>query len=201
MFLNYQDEIKELQKKCYECKICPLGQKEVDMEDPHVFASGKVPADIMVITEIPKKIETIKKIPLCDISGQQFNNEMLPLIGLTRKDIYVSNAVKCRPERNRIPTNQEIIICRFHIDAEIALIDPKLIITLGNPALWAMCGIKGIIKNHGKIYQSRKWSNGKTYNVFALYHPSFVLQNRGKSNIQKEIQIDLINLKKIVGEL
>ena len=192
MFINYKDEIKNLQKKCYECRICSLGQ--VKGNDHHIFAKGKVPAEIMFVEEAGAIIKN-------EIYRNYFDNEMLRLLKLERKDIYVSSAVKCRPEKNRIPTNQEIIICRAHIDAEIKLINPRLIISLGSSALWAMCGKKAIIKNHGRIHQSREWSNGKTYNVFASYHPSFIMQSRGKKDIQKEVQTDLINLKKIIDEL
>ena len=201
MFINYKDEIKQLQKKCYECKICSLGQVLMDGLDPHVFANGKVPADIMVIAEAPGSTEVKKKIPLCGTCGIYLNNEMIPILGLERKDIYVSNAVKCRPEKNRTPTDQEIVTCRPHINAEIVLVDPKLIVTLGNPALWSMCGIKAITQNRGQIHQSREWSNGKTYDVFAFYCPSYIIRNRGKVQVQKDVQTDLINLKKLVGEL
>ena len=201
MFINYKDEIGLLQKRCYKCKICPLGQVLVDGLDPHVFANGKVPADIMIISEAPDFTETQKKIPLCGTCGNYFNNEILRSIGLKRKDVYISNAVKCRPEKNRTPTDQEIVICRPHIDAEIALISPKLIVTLGNPALWSMCGIKAITQNRGQIHQSREWSNGKTYDVFAFYCPSYIIRNRGKVQVQKDVQKDLIKLKKIIGKL
>jgi|19_taG_2_1085344.scaffolds.fasta_scaffold01959_10 DNA polymerase len=201
MFINYKDEIEALQKRCYECKLCPLGQEKVDGFDPHVFSNGKVPSRVIFVAEAPGATETRKKIPLCGACGNYFNNEMLRVIGLERKNIYVSNAVKCRPEKNRTPTDKEITICRPHIDAEISLINPKLIVSLGNPALWAMCDIKAITRNRGEIHKSRKWSNGKTYDVFALYHPSYILRCRGKKDVQKDVQTDLINLKKIIGEL
>jgi len=201
MFINYRDEIQALQKQCYECKICPLGRTLADDLDPHVFASGKVPSDIMIIAEAPGTTEVKKNIPLCGTSGAYLNNEILSRLEVERKDIYISNAVKCRPEKNRTPTDQEIVTCSPHIDAEIFLIDPKLIITLGGPALWSICRIKAITKNRGRIHQSREWSNGKTYNVFAFYHPSHILRCRGKKDVQKDVQTDLIKLKRIVSEL
>lgn len=191
MFINYKDEIKNLQRKCYECRVCSLGQVE---GNNHIFAKGKVPAEVMFIEEAGEIIKN-------ETCGNYFNNEILRFLSFNRNDVYISNAIKCRPEKNRTPTDQEIILCRIHLDAEIKLIDPKLIVSLGNPALWATCGIKAITQNHGRIHQSREWSNGKTYDVFSLYHPSFVLRNSGKKNIQMDVQTDLIKLKKIIGEL
>ncbi|MFA5048221.1 MAG: uracil-DNA glycosylase [Patescibacteria group bacterium] len=192
--INYKDEIYKLKEKCYSCKKCTLGQELVDGEDPHVFANGRVPAEIIFIAEAGGAEEVRQKLPLVGRSGQFYNDKILTGAGLSREEVYTTNTCHCRPPGNRNPLPNEIEACREFLDAEIYLHDPKLIITLGNIPLYGVCETTGITKKRGVIILSRTWSNGKQYPVFPMLHPSYCLRGSG----HKEMAEDIEKLKNIV---
>lgn len=186
----------DLQKSCYDCRDCPLGKKMVAGMDPHVFACGNLTARIMFIGEAPGADEVIQRVPLVGRAGQFFNTRILEPAGLLRKDVYVTNAVLCRPnERNRTPHLGEAEICRPHLDAQITLIRPKLLVTLGNIALWTTCGEQKITVKRGTLRWSREWSDGRRIPVFPMFHPSYCLRGAGL----KETEEDAATLRRLVG--
>lgn len=195
--IDYKNEIYELKEKCYSCKKCPLGQELVDGEDPHVFANGRVPSDIVAIAEAPGKDEVINKVPLIGRSGQFYNTKILSGAGLTREEVYTTNTCHCRPPGNRNPFPVEIELCREILDAELCLNNPKLIITLGNIPLLGTCETTGITKKHGELMLSRVWSNNKQYVVFPMFHPSYCLRGSGL----KEMDEDIEKLKTLVTKI
>ena len=98
--------------------------------------------------------------------------QILTAGGIDRKDVYITNIVKCRPPENRIPTPEEMIICDQHLQTQIMLIDPELIILLGNtPTRWILKTNEGITKIRGKWFEWR----GKA--VMPMFHPSYLLRN------------------------
>lgn len=191
----------DLREKCYACRECPLGGKLVDGLDPHVFAGGRITSDIMFIAECPGAEEVKQKKPLIPPgrSGVFYNEHILAPIGLARDEVYTTNTVLCRTnEKNRTPLEAEILLCRPHLDAQICLLDPKLIVLLGNVPLYGICEINGgITRLHGQLRKSRTWSNGKEYPTFPLYHPSYVLRGNGKG----ELDADVRNLGILIGKI
>jgi len=177
--MSYKDRIYELKNKCYECKECPLGRDLVDGLDPHVFAVGKVPADIMVVGEAPGADEVKLKKPFVGRAGQLLTNNILATAELQRKDVFITNSVLYRPEGNGKPLPVELKLCRTHLDAQIVLNDPKLIVAFGNYATQQLCDKTGITKLRGKLMWSREWSNGMKYPVFPMFHPSYNLHGSG----------------------
>jgi DNA polymerase len=199
--MTLKESFLNLREKCYNCKECPLGRKLVDGLDPHVFANGKITSSFMFIAECPGAEEVKQKKPLIPPgrSGAFYNENILAPLELTREDVYTTNTVLCRTdEKNRTPLEGEIVICRSHLDAQICLLNPRLIVTLGNVALYGTCEINGgITKIHGKLRDSRKWANGKTYSVFPIYHPSYILRGQGR----KELDADIKNLKILIEKM
>jgi len=193
-----QHRIYEIQQQCYECQKCPLGQKRVDGHDPHVFGSGHVNADFMFVGEAPGADEVRLKRPLVGRSGCFYENRILKGIELERSHVYTTNAVLCRPnEKNRTPFPGEIELCRNHLDAQILLINPKLIITLGNAPLYSVCEVRGITKKHGVLRWSRVWSDGRRIPVFPMFHPAYCLRGSGLT----EMADDISKLKKLASGL
>jgi len=84
--MNCKEKILELGKQCYDCQVCPLGQVLVDGLDPHVFAVGKVPSDIMFVGEAPGADEVRLKKPLVGRCGKWFDTNVLAVAG--RRCIY-----------------------------------------------------------------------------------------------------------------
>jgi DNA polymerase len=190
-----------LREKCYSCKECPLGGKLVDGLDPHVFASGRITSSFVFIAECPGAEEVKAKRPLIPPgrSGVFYNEHILAPLGLERDEVYTTNTILCRTnEKNRTPLEAEILLCRSHLDAQLCLLDPKLIVMMGNVPLYGVCEINGgITKLHGQLRRSRIWSNGKDYPAFPLYHPAYVLRGSGR----KELEADIVNLKTLVEKV
>jgi DNA polymerase len=189
--MSYKEKILELGKKCYDCKKCPLGQTLVDDRDPHVFSVGRVPSEIMFVAEAPGADEVKLRKPLVGRSGKFFDSKILEVAGLERKDVYITNTVLCRPAKNRTPLPGEIEACREHLDAQICLVNPKLIIPLGNVPLLGITGQTGITKKRGKLQLSKEWSNGEQYWVFPMFHPSYCLRGSGLKETEADAKIIL----------
>lgn len=185
--MNLRDKVIELKKKCYDCKDCPLGRREVDGLDPHVYSSGYVKSKVFFVAEAPGKNETIEKVPLVGRSGKFYENKILGVAGLERNKVFTTNSVMCRPnEKNRTPLPAEVEICRQHLDAQICLLKPSLLITMGNVALNTCCEITRIMKNRGKLRWSREWSNGMKIPVFPIYHPSYCIRGSGLKEMEED---------------
>ena len=99
--------------------------------------------------------------------------KMISAIGIERDDVYITNIVKCRPPDNRNPNPAEISCCLPIVKQQIEILNPKLIVTLGNiPTKTLIPDVPGITKARGKIKQYEKWA------VLPTFHPSYLLRNR-----------------------
>lgn len=164
--MEYQD-FSTLKKACCDCRRCGLCETRHNV----VFGVGPEDAEIMFIGEGPGEQEDLQGEPFVGKAGQ-FLDEMLSIIGLSRRNCYIGNIVKCRPPGNRDPLNSEQESCRDWLEAQIALIRPKLIVCLGRIA--AMQYIDPnfrITREHGKWFQV-----GDTWRM-AMYHPSALLRD------------------------
>jgi DNA polymerase len=185
--MTLKEQVLELKQKCYNCKECPLGKKLVDELDPHVFANGYVKSNVFFIGESPGGEEVRLKRPLVGRSGQFFDTRILGIAGIKRCNVFITNAVLCRPnEKNRTPLPAEIEICRHHLDAQICLLKPKLLVTLGNVPLYSVCEEKGITKKRGELMLSREWSDGSRIPTFPIFHPSYCLRGSGLTEMQDD---------------
>jgi len=115
---------------------------------------------------------------------------MLKGIKLKREDVFITNIVKCRPPNNRDPELEEVRSCFPLLERQIEIINPKIIVTLGKPALKVISGENlPITKVHGKIMVINE------RDVLPLFHPAYLLRN---SPMKKEAWKDLIILKKFI---
>lgn len=150
-----------------------------------VWGSGDLNADIMLIGEAPGKEEIKCKKPFCGAAGANLT-EFLKVLDLARDEIFITNACKFRPTKtsakgtvsNRTTTRTEVSAAQPFLYEEIEIIDPKIIVTLGNTALYAVSGDPKLKIGdvHGKIIPVV--IEGKTYSLFALYHPASIIYNR-----------------------
>jgi uracil-DNA glycosylase family 4 len=137
-----------------------------------VFGAGNPDADIVFIGEAPGKNEDIKGVPFVGAAGK-FLDEMLGLIKLNREDIYITNIVKYRPPNNRDPEPEEKAAFLPYLQQQLAIIKPKIIITLGRHSM--ECFLPGL-----KISQCHGQAKRKDGNVYLpLFHPAAALYNGG----------------------
>ena len=156
------DKLKQEYSNCSKCsELC-------DNRSQVVFGSGNKEADVVFIGEAPGANEDKQGIPFCGMSGKILN-ELLASAGLSREDIFITNTVLCHPEGNRNPAKDEIENCRDRLDQTIKLMQPRVIVTIGNFATERIIGKTGIKSIRGKIFE---YNNTK---VVPVVHPASYL--------------------------
>jgi len=165
---NARDTLWELVKKnAMNCVACPLAATRNKV----VFGDGDPKSKLMFIGEGPGADEDAQGLPFVGRAGKLLT-QILTAAKIDRKQVYITNIVKCRPPENRAPVPEEMIVCDQHLQAQIMLIDPALIILLGNtPARWILKTNEGITKIRGK------WFEWRGLPVMPMFHPSYLLRN------------------------
>jgi len=161
-----------------------------------VFADGNPEAEIMLIGEAPGAEEDRQGKPFVGKSGQLLDR-MLAAIGLDRTKVYIANTVPWRPPGNRTPSPEEMALCLPFLHRQVELVAPKIILTLGGPAMQTVFSSSvGIIKMRGK------WEEVTlgTHRVQALptLHPAYLLRN---PPAKQQAWRDLLSLKVKMDEL
>jgi uracil-DNA glycosylase family 4 len=168
---------------CHKCDIAKLRTKVVPGE-------GAENAEIMFIGEAPGWHEDQQGRPFVGQAGQ-FLDRLLASINLDRKQVYIANVIKCRPPENRDPLPTEIQNCCPWLDSQIALINPKMIVTLGRHSMARYFPGKSISKIHGTAV--------KRENVvyYAMYHPAAALHQQ---SLRQAIEADMLKIPKLLSE-
>ncbi|RLE31140.1 uracil-DNA glycosylase [Candidatus Acetothermia bacterium] len=160
--------LKELERRAQGCQRCGLAQGRTNL----VFGEGDPEADLMFVGEGPGEVEDRTGRPFVGPAGQLLT-QILASVDIPREEVYITNVVKCRPPGNRVPTRKEMDACWEWLAAQIALIRPRIIVTLGNAATQRLLGRnEGIGQLRGRFY---RWKGG--IEVFPMFHPSFLLRN------------------------
>jgi uracil-DNA glycosylase family 4 len=149
-------------RACRLCKLCETRTQAVPGE-------GSPQAEIMFIGEGPGFNEDQQGRPFVGAAGQLLT-EMLRGIGLRREEVFITNVVRCRPPGNRDPLPDELEACDTYTRRQIAVLEPKLIVTLGRYSMARFVGSGPMRELHGR---TRDW-NGIT--CLAMYHPAFILR-------------------------
>jgi DNA polymerase len=160
---------ESLQQEYSSCTKCPkLCQSRTQV----VFGSGNKNAKILFIGEAPGANEDKQGIPFCGASGQVLN-QLLESVALSREDIFITNTILCRPENNRNPEKEEIENCRTRLDELLKIMQPKVIVTIGNFATDRIIQKKGITNIHGKVFPIM--IQGLSIHVVPVIHPANLL--------------------------
>jgi len=179
--------LADLAKEVSGCDRCPLARGRTRA----VPGDGPENAAIMFIGEGPGFHEDQQGKPFVGAAGQ-FLNELLQSIGLQRTDVYITNVVKCRPPGNRDPQPEEIAACQSYLDRQIALIKPKVIVTLGRYSMARAFPNDKISAVHGK---PRKV--GEIVYV-PMFHPAAALHQPA---LRKTVEEDFARLPRILANL
>jgi uracil-DNA glycosylase family 4 len=164
-----QQKLEQIKADILAQNICPdLAKSAKNL----VMGDGNADADIVFIGEAPGKNEDEQGLPFVGAAGK-FLNEMLATIGLDRSDIYITNIVKYRPPNNRDPLPDEKAAFLPFLRAQLDIIQPKLIVTLGRHSMDSLLPGLQISEAHG---QPKRY-NGLVY--MPLFHPAAALYNGG----------------------
>jgi DNA polymerase len=140
-----------------------------------VFADGNPAARVMLIGEAPGREEDLEGLPFVGRSGKLLDR-MLAAIGLDRSSVYIANIVPWRPPGNRTPTPQETAICLPFILRQVELVNPDILVCLGNPSTQTLLGTKeGITKTRGRWFKFNAGS--REIRAIPSYHPAFLLRS------------------------
>jgi uracil-DNA glycosylase len=140
-----------------------------------VFADGNPEARIMFVGEAPGRDEDIEGLPFVGRSGKLLDR-MIAAIGLDRSKAYIANVIPWRPPGNRTPTPQETQICLPFIQRQIELVNPDVLVTLGNPSTQTLLSTReGIMKTRGKWFDYD--TGARTIRAMATFHPAYLLRS------------------------
>ncbi len=181
--------LAEVERDALACTRCPLHRGRTNV----VFGMGHPDADLMFVGEGPGQQEDAEGLPFVGRSGQLLDRLMGEEMGLTRAACYIANVVKCRPPNNRDPLPDEITSCRPYLERQLELIDPRVVVTLGNFATKLLLGsTEGITRLRGRAYPL---AGGRT--LVPTYHPAAVLRGGGDSMAQ--MRADLVRAKQLLA--
>ena len=140
-----------------------------------VFADGNPRARVMFVGEAPGREEDIEGLPFVGRSGKLLDR-MIAAIGLDRSKAYIANVIPWRPPGNRTPTPQETQICLPFIQRQIELVDPDVLVTLGNPSTQTLLSTRdGIMKTRGRWFD---YDTGtRVIRAIATFHPAYLLRS------------------------
>ena len=140
-----------------------------------VFADGNPQARIMFVGEAPGRDEDIEGLPFVGRSGKLLDR-MIAAIGLNRNSAYIANVIPWRPPGNRTPTPQETQICLPFIQRQIELVNPDVLVTLGNPSTQTLLQTReGIMRTRGKWHTYE--TGTRTIRAIATFHPAYLLRS------------------------
>ena len=178
-------QLKQEYSTCAKCPALCSSRSQV------VFGSGNPNAEVLFIGEAPGANEDKQGIPFCGMSGQVLN-ELLTSVGLSREDIFITNTILCRPENNRNPAKEEVENCRERLDKLISIMQPKVIVTIGNFATERILGKKGITTLRGKIFEVE----GKI--IVPVIHPANYLYSGRNPEMFAQMKRDFVVVADIV---
>jgi uracil-DNA glycosylase len=140
-----------------------------------VFADGNPTARIMFVGEAPGRDEDLEGLPFVGRSGKLLDR-MIAAIGLDRGKAYIANVIPWRPPGNRTPTPQETQICLPFIQRQIELVNPDILVTLGNPSTQTLLSTReGIMRTRGKWFDYDTGS--RVIRALATFHPAYLLRS------------------------
>lgn len=158
-------QLKNQTAACTLCKELSSTRKNV------VFGSGNIRASLLFVGEAPGKDEDEQGLPFVGRAGQLLT-KIIESIGFNRTQVFIANTLKCRPPQNRQPHPDELSNCRPFLDAQIQLIQPKIICALGTFAA------QSLLKSDQTISSLRgRFHVLNGIKVMCTFHPAYLLRN------------------------
>jgi len=176
--MSAADELRVLGDDAAGCTSCRLAETRTQV----VFGVGAFDADLVFVGEAPGKNEDLQGEPFVGAAGKLLDR-LLGEVGIARDDVYIANVLKCRPPGNRDPKPDEIDACKGYLRRQLELIDPKVVMTLGNFATKLLLKRNvGITRLRGSIYP---WWHR---HLVPTFHPAAAL--RGGDRITDQMRED-----------
>jgi uracil-DNA glycosylase family 4 len=179
------DTLDALRLETHNCTACRLAGTRTNV----VFGVGSPTADLMFIGEAPGRDEDLEGEPFVGRAGQLLT-DIIKAMKLSREQVYIANVIKCRPPENRNPEPDELEQCRPFVQRQVALIRPKVIVTLGK------FGLQSLTEKAYSISAVRgRWLDYNGIKLMPTYHPAYLLRT---PSAKKDVWADM---KKVMAEL
>jgi len=182
-----KQKLEIIKKNVIECTKCDLSKTRTNS----VPGKGNFHSNVIFVGEAPGKNEDKNGEPFIGIAGKKLSIA-LEEAGISREEVYITNIIKCRPPKNRVPTTIERETCQEYLKQEIAIIKPKIICILGNTAFNSLLGGSEITKFRGKLVRKEN----QLY--FLTVHPAATIYNQKLISVLKK---DIIKLFDLITEL
>ena len=184
--MSTADELRVLGDEAAACTACDLAATRTQV----VFGVGAFDADIMFVGEAPGRNEDLQGEPFVGAAGKLLDR-LLGEIGIARDDVYIANVLKCRPPGNRDPKPEEIDACKGYLRQQLELVDPKVVMTLGNFATKLLLKRNvGITRLRGSVYPW--WRR----HLVPTFHPAAAL--RGGDRITDQMRQDFALVSQVL---
>jgi len=162
-----QAEAALLLEQVKACRNCSLSRTRTNV----VFGEGSLEADIVFVGEAPGRDEDLSGKPFVGVAGGLLT-KIIQAMGLQRKDVYITNVLRCRPPGNRNPLPEEVARCRPFLLKLLKIIKPKVICTLGKFAAQALLNdTRPISRLRGQFFEF------EGIKLMPTYHPAYLLRN------------------------
>jgi len=180
-------------RSCTKCSLCK-GRTQT------VFGQGSASPRLVFVGEAPGYEEDKQGLAFVGRAGQLLTR-MIIAMGLTREEVYICNVLKCRPPNNRDPSAEEILACSPYLRAQLEILRPEVLVTLGSPASKTLLStVDGIGKLRGRFhdfYPSGHPSEGPSVPLMPTYHPAYLLRSpseKGKTWGDLQMVMSLLGL-------
>jgi DNA polymerase len=180
-------KLQLIKQNVIECKKCDLCKTRTNS----VPGKGNFKSNVIFVGEAPGRNEDKNGEPFIGVAGKKLS-AALEEAKISREDVYITNIVKCRPPKNRVPTTTERDTCKEYLKQEISIIKPKIICILGNTAFNSLLGGSEITKFRGKLVRKDK----QLY--FLTVHPAATIYNQ---DLIKVLKKDIVKLFDLITEL
>jgi len=177
--------MQEVEAAVLACQRCPLAEGRTYA----VPGEGNLNTVVMLVGEGPGFDEDRLGQPFVGRSGQ-YLTETLDRLGIARSDLYITNVVKCRPPKNRDPLPAELEACADYLDRQVAIVNPRIIVTLGRFSMKRWFPDGSITRIHGQV---RNIGRGRI--AVAMFHPAAALRN---PQWQVEFEQDMAKLPPLI---
>ena len=185
-------ELRARAMVCVKCSHLAASRKNV------VFGVGDATSPLMFVGEAPGADEDVQAEPFVGKAGQLLTR-IIQTMGFTRDTVYIANILKCRPDTpdqsagNRKPTPEEMQTCLPYLQAQIDIVQPKVIVALGGVAIEGLLGkTAGITRLRGQ------WQTYRDIPLMPTYHPAYLLRNQALSE-KRKVWEDMLQVLEKLG--
>jgi len=168
ILLELPNTLNQLKQQALNCHLCSLSKSRTHV----VFGEGNEQADIMFIGDVPLEIEDNEGKIFLGRGGEMLTAMIEKVLKIPRQEVYLTNLLKCRPLANKEVHESEYHTCKAYLFKEIALVNPKVIVTLGEKAYHYLTNDLTALKEvRGTVIEKEE------HLIVPTYHPSFLLKN------------------------